>query len=120
MASDLTSSDYSELQDEHARNKTNVKCCHCDSLILKPTNAEFVNTEFELPMEGCKEKDDTKETLRHFWEVTDIYTFENIGFTNTVNDKKYLICADCHKGPIGYFDLATKISYVALSRVKNE
>ena len=30
---------------------------------------------------------------------------------------KYLSCADCDLGPIGYHDLNTKFSYVALSRV---
>ena len=43
--------------------------------------------------------------------------FDNLGFTNTVGMTKYLSCADCDLGPIGYHDLNTKFSYVALSRV---
>lgn len=57
------------------------------------------------------------ENLKDFWEVKDMYTFENIGFSNAVDNKQYLICADCELGPIGYYDSTTKISYIALSRV---
>lgn len=46
-----------------------------------------------------------------------MYTFENIGFSNTVGNIKYLACADCELGPIGYYDTDTKVSYVALARV---
>lgn len=44
-------------------------------------------------------------------------TFYNVGFSNTVGSTKYLTCADCETGPIGYYDIPSKISYVALSRV---
>lgn len=57
------------------------------------------------------------EELNEFWMVKDIYFFENIGFTKTVNEKKYLICADCEQGPIGYFDKNQNKSYIASSRV---
>lgn len=59
------------------------------------------------------------EQLTHFWQVKDMYTFENIGFSNTVGNIKYLACADCEVGPIGYFDTDSKISFVALARVKH-
>ena len=69
-----------------------------------------------------------------------MFTFENIGFSNTVGDFKYLICADCDMGPIGKFSsirayhrqdleiyffagyhvISTKKNYVALLRVKHE
>lgn len=47
-----------------------------------------------------------------------MYSFENIGFSNTIDDYKYLTCADCEMGPIGWFDNKTKTSYVAIWRVK--
>lgn len=46
-----------------------------------------------------------------------MYTFENIGFSHTVENKKYLSCADCEVGPLGYHDLDTKDIYLAMSRV---
>lgn len=30
--------------------------------------------------------------------------FENVGFSKTVDTTKYLSCADCDAGPIGYHD----------------
>lgn len=59
------------------------------------------------------------ELLKNYWTVNDMFTFENIGFSNTVQNKKYLICADCEMGPVGYHDIATKVCYVALKRVKH-
>lgn len=59
------------------------------------------------------------ENLKNFWKVKDMFTFENIGFSNTVETAKYLICADCEMGPVGYFDIRSKECYVALKRVKH-
>lgn len=60
------------------------------------------------------------ESLEHFWVVNDMFTFENIGFSNTIDQRKYLICADCDMGPVGYHDLDSKKCYIALKRVKHE
>lgn len=35
------------------------------------------------------------------WSVKDIFAFDNIGFTHSVQGVKYLTCADCEFGPIG-------------------
>lgn len=59
------------------------------------------------------------EKLKHFWKINDMYTFENICFSNTVDNIKYLACADCEIGPVGYYNLNTKISYLALARVNH-
>ncbi|XP_049283260.1 guanine nucleotide exchange factor MSS4 homolog [Anopheles funestus] len=117
--------DYSALIDEGGKNKTNVKCVHCGSLILRAANSDFDNTEFQLPMAKQKrqpvdkEEAFTSETLKDFWMVKNMYTFENIGFSNTVDNRKYLTCADCEHGPIGYHDLETQKSYIALARVQH-
>lgn len=75
-----------------------------------------------LPLMTQKKAEVTTENgehLKDFWVVDDMFTFENIGFTHTVNDIKYLSCADCERGPVGYHLLSTKKSYLALARVKN-
>ena len=59
------------------------------------------------------------QKLTRFWVVADMFTFENIAFSHTVANTKYLICADCEIGPVGYHDLATKRCYIALQRVKH-
>lgn len=65
-------------------------------------------------------KDDKieEENLNQYWEVADKFSFENIGFSNTVSGMKYLTCADCEIGPIGWFDPASQQSYVCVSRIK--
>ncbi|GAU96329.1 hypothetical protein RvY_07790 [Ramazzottius varieornatus] len=58
------------------------------------------------------------EVLHDFWMVKDMYTFENVGFSHAVGKLKYLTCADCEVGPIGYHDME-KLNefFVAWSRV---
>lgn len=57
------------------------------------------------------------EVIKEFYHVENMYTFENIGFTHTVANTKYLSCAECDAGPVGYHDIDTKHSYVAISRI---
>jgi hypothetical protein len=65
--------------------------------------------------------DTTGETLTEFWKVGDMFTCENVGFSNTVNDIKYLVCADCEVGPIGWHDINDKTAYyIALDRVQHK
>lgn len=49
--------------------------------------------------------------------------FENVGFCNTVEGIKYLICADCEIGPLGYHDTHSAaggqpLFHIAVSRVR--
>ena len=65
----------------------------------------------------------------------DMFDFDNMGFTNTVEHIKFLSCGDCEViaqcnrlemiylenqvGPLGYHNLQTKKSYLALARLYN-
>ena len=62
----------------------------------------------------------TGDTLKKFWLVQDMYDFENVGFSKTINGtEKYLICADCEIGPIGWHDTkASKEFFVSAERVR--
>ncbi|XP_014382664.1 guanine nucleotide exchange factor MSS4 [Alligator sinensis] len=61
------------------------------------------------------------DVLQDHWLVDDMFSFENIGFTKDVGNIKFLICADCEIGPIGWDCLDDKKSfYVALDRVSHE
>ena len=58
------------------------------------------------------------EVLHDLWMVRDMYTFENVGFSHAVGKLKYLTCADCEVGPIGYHDTEKPDEFfVAWSRV---
>jgi hypothetical protein len=48
-----------------------------------------------------------------------MFQFENVGFSKTVGNYKYLVCADCEIGPIGWHCIDSKESYVADQRVKH-
>lgn len=61
------------------------------------------------------------DLLREHWLVRDMFSFENVGFTRDVGNVKFLVCADCEAGPIGWHCLDDKDSfYVALERVAHE
>ncbi|ENN78085.1 hypothetical protein D910_04883 [Dendroctonus ponderosae] len=97
-----------EAEIEEGQNKRSVKCKFCSSHSL-PLIRQTKTTE---------ENPDT-ETTSVFWAVKDMFTFQNVGFSNTVGNTKYLTCADCEAGPIGFHDIPTKMSFVALSRVSH-
>ncbi len=48
-----------------------------------------------------------------------MFDFENIGFSRSVGDVQFLVCADCEVGPVGYYDKATKKCFLALARIKH-
>ena len=59
------------------------------------------------------------EMLTDFWLVSDMYHFENVGFSKIVGTVRFLICADCEIGPIGWHDTGDRTKYfVAAQRVK--
>jgi hypothetical protein len=67
------------------------------------------------------DSDDPKdgEKLTDFWLVSDMYHFENVGFSKHVGKVRYLVCADCEIGPIGWHDTNDRTKYfVAAQRVK--
>lgn len=99
---------------EDGKNLRQIKCQRCPSTILVSGTATLVTNEFVLP--DSQSKEGTKETnpSNKYWCVDNMYAFENVGFSKTVDGVKYLICADCEIGPIGWHDLDTKLSYVSL------
>lgn len=80
------------------------------------TNAELKK---QIADGQCKSNQIEVEKLKDCWCIDDIYTFENVGVSNTVDGLKYLICADCEYGPIGVHFLDNKKSYLAINRVKH-
>jgi len=103
------------------RNKFTIHCQFCPSVILCPDTAVFFKEEKALPkMSQKKDRADLEcDTVVEWFVLEDIMQFENIGVTNTVEEKKYLICADCEMGPVGWTDLSTKKCFIALSRVRH-
>lgn len=136
---DLDLSALFDLSSEDKSNKLTVYCPRCPSLILRPGHGHYVNV-------GCWPLPDMQVQLnnkhqpvvsehipayQHFWSVADIFTFENVGYTNTVDGRyKYLTCADCECGPLGVqvisdegldaaCPLKKDVSYLAIARVSH-
>ncbi|CAG8485568.1 8188_t:CDS:2 [Ambispora leptoticha] len=86
-----------ELITENALNALDIYCPQplCQSFILRQNLGSWV--------EKPKGK---HEELQPYWRLTEMMDFENIGFLKTVEltGIKYLICADCDFGPLGYHE----------------
>lgn len=115
--------DTKDLVNEGNKNAKALCCQRCNCKILSPNTGTFeTSLEKDLHVMHKKQEDAgiKKEKMKQFFMVNDIYDFDNIGVTKPVeNDTlKYLICADCEVGPLGWYCISTKKSYVALARVK--
>ncbi|XP_012532099.1 guanine nucleotide exchange factor MSS4 homolog [Monomorium pharaonis] len=109
-------------KDAGGKNKDKIYCIFCSSKMLNVGTARLINIDFALPYIHSKAEDkaNQSEMISDYWLIEDMYTFENIGVSHTVDNVKYLACADCERGPVGWHDLSTKKSYIALCRVKHE
>nr|CDS25277.2 RAB interacting factor [Hymenolepis microstoma] len=110
-------------------NSTVVYCPRCPCIIYRPLTAFSTKGEFPLPIIARK-----SELLQHgdsfprqmeteFWTVKNMTDFENVGFCFAVDNIKYLICADCEIGPLGYHDMKTAtegkpLFHICASRVR--
>ncbi|KAG2467796.1 guanine nucleotide exchange factor MSS4 [Polypterus senegalus] len=124
----MEASDRSALVSEEGKNSKSVQCGRCGSTVLNAGAAQFAERQLFLPSmqkktslgDSGQKGDGDGDLLTDHWLVEDMYTFENVGFTKDVGNIKYLICADCEIGPIGWHCLEDKKSfYVALDRVKH-
>lgn len=79
----------------------------------------------DLPRIKAKQGDGGKlqfesDRIKEFWHVSDMFAFENVGFCNTIENWKYLSCADCEIGPIGAHKIQTKEFLIAIERTKQK
>ncbi|XP_075377767.1 guanine nucleotide exchange factor MSS4 [Mycteria americana] len=114
-----------ELVCAQGRNLKAVLCQRCGSRVLLPGAATFARRELLLPTMRKKAAAAAAggggDVVREHWLVRDMFSFENVGFTRDVGNVKFLVCADCEAGPIGWHCLDDKDSfYVALERVAHE
>ncbi|XP_054032462.1 guanine nucleotide exchange factor MSS4 [Dryobates pubescens] len=113
-----------ELVCAQGRNLKAVLCQRCGSRVLLPGAATFARRELLLPAmrkKAAAAAGGGGDVVREHWLVRDMFSFENVGFTRDVGNVKFLVCADCEAGPIGWHCLDDKDSfYVALERVAHE
>lgn len=138
------------VDDEELNSKT-LKCprSECRSVILKPRHAKWTTTDSKYTLPSFR-KDAATSTTKptDFWVLHDMMSFENIGFSKTVAQDgsivptdatsseepvvnfppgvKFLSCADCDVGPLGYHDTSYTNSsgqrefLIAIDRVRYE
>jgi hypothetical protein len=89
-------------------NEGKVKCPRCESTIFASNTATLTELNPGLEMLSIQKiSEGQREMIHSFWTVNNMMTFENIGFSKSANDgKKYLICAECEVGPLGFHDPA--------------
>jgi hypothetical protein len=133
VPSDSSFNAAEHLHTESNTNTMRMRCLRCDSLILEAKAAVYRREEVAVDIPSMRKKHELHaskseengvevihtESSEQFWLLSDMLTFENIGFTNTVDKKKYLICADCEIGPLGFQSLDKPNEFlVCVERVK--
>jgi len=149
----------SEDQSDGKTNSKNIRCIHCNCLLLRNKIARLVligndstnppeevvesRKAFTLPtMNASRDAaSEQVEDITRWWQIDDIYAFENMGFSKDVLNAssegsgggdeqsddsaamhqrpqlKYLVCADCERGPLGVHFSKSKKSFLAVDRV---
>ncbi|CAD6192811.1 unnamed protein product [Caenorhabditis auriculariae] len=86
--------------------------------MLPKAAKEWLEESRDLPLARQQKGIATQvEAVQGFWCVVDMFHFENVGFTNSVDGIKYLTCADCEYGPIGLVDPDSKLNLIAATRL---
>jgi len=78
-----------------------IRCPMCPSKILPIKSAKLVEFSKKLP---AFTTDLDEDEINLWWSVDDMFTFDNIGFSKSKDGIKYLTCADCEVGPLGFHD----------------
>eukprot|EP00013_Stygamoeba_regulata_P020576 CAMPEP_0177661278 /NCGR_PEP_ID=MMETSP0447-20121125/18579_1 /TAXON_ID=0 /ORGANISM="Stygamoeba regulata, Strain BSH-02190019" /LENGTH=140 /DNA_ID=CAMNT_0019166581 /DNA_START=230 /DNA_END=653 /DNA_ORIENTATION=- len=77
---------------------------------MDPSTESDAQPRAELVKEVANAKDRTKkdepaetETLRYFWQVRSVMSFDNVSVSKSVtgSELKYLTCAECERGIFG-------------------
>jgi len=100
---------------DQGKNSKVAVCRLCDLEILKPGFGTLTNKKIVLPV-----AQDTEE-VDGFWQIVDMFHFENIGFLRATTDYpnfKFLTCAGCEREVLGVQELDTKNIFLATSKVK--
>lgn len=101
-------------------NQQKLGCPRCCCLIYQPFKAVKTKNAQSIELASIK-KDQPVQKVEYFWTCKDMMVFENIGFTKQESGFKYLICADCDLGPLGYHDPSQeeKTFNIDVERVKH-
>lgn len=103
-----------EKQEQTSQSKDNKSSLTVDESNEKQDKEEL---ETDGKEKNSQQLAQSEEVVQRHWVVDDIFTFENLGFSKTVNGLKYLACAACEYGPIGVHQPTDQKSYLSFSRI---
>ncbi|KAF7639882.1 hypothetical protein Mgra_00000803 [Meloidogyne graminicola] len=114
-----------EQVNSDGKNVNQIVCICCGSIILQKITATFQSDGpsklLPLPFQKSKHNElpinlETEEYSK-WWIVNNMFTFENVGFTHSFEGLKFLACADCEIGPIGFVCPDTNNCFVSVERL---
>ena len=110
-------SSWSDLNVAEGDENKLITCPRCPSKICLPGAATFVI--IDKKMGKFKVGGPEEEVIKNFWRLGSLMSFENIGVSHIKDNTKFLSCADCEVGPIGWHDINDKTKfYIAAERVR--
>ena len=108
---------WESIECEMGSKNRQIHCPRCRSKICLADTAVLV--ESEMKMSRYKVDAPEHEIVTKFWLLNSLMAFENIGVSHLVENIKFLSCADCEVGPIGWHDINDKTKfYIAAERVR--
>ncbi len=109
--------------DDAGLNSGWITCVACSEKILRPGKASLEHRpppHQAMAPPGEAQAEDM-QSHRPYWRVVDVFTFENIGVSHTKDEFKFLTCASCEQGTLGWHFIPEKdVYFIAAERVKHE
>eukprot|EP00747_Dinoflagellata_sp_TGD_P168474 gnl/TRDRNA2_/TRDRNA2_194923_c0_seq1.p1 gnl/TRDRNA2_/TRDRNA2_194923_c0~~gnl/TRDRNA2_/TRDRNA2_194923_c0_seq1.p1 ORF type:complete len:276 (+),score=43.08 gnl/TRDRNA2_/TRDRNA2_194923_c0_seq1:22-828(+) len=86
-----------------ATNTADLLCPRCDVILLCAGKGIFESRTTTLPWTSARDAGSAaEEDVSEFWAVHDLYSFDNVAFSKSVGERKFLCCPDCELGPLGF------------------
>uniref|UniRef100_A0AC34GNW5 Mss4-like protein n=1 Tax=Panagrolaimus sp. ES5 TaxID=591445 RepID=A0AC34GNW5_9BILA len=111
--------DRSKIVNEAGKNKQQIVCRRCQSLIF-PQNVVVIVKKPTKVIKNMSVGALTgvgSESIKEWWYTESDLDFDTVGW-QTVDGVKALVCGDCEFGPFGFRTDDNKKFYVAVERVK--
>ena len=109
--------EWGSIQCDLGSKNRQIHCPRCPSKICLADTAVLVDSE--MKMSRYRVDAPEFEVVTKFWLLNSLMAFENIGVSHLVDNIKFLSCADCEVGPVGWHDINDKTKfYIAAERVR--
>ena len=109
--------EWDSLESKLESRNRQIHCPRCPSKICLADVGTLVSSAMKMARYKVHAEDE--EMVTSFWLLASLMSFENIGVTKVVDNIKFLSCADCEVGPLGWHDIGDNTKfYIAAERVR--